>query len=73
MPQKSMALFQSYSHRKFVNEKHIDCSKLFVLVNVKVRLRGRHHVLYTVTIDRELFFRVSCTASCSLLITSFDQ
>jgi hypothetical protein len=40
-----MALFQSYSHRKFVNQKHIDCSKLFVLVNVKVRLRGGHHVL----------------------------
>ncbi len=40
-----MALFQSYSHRKFVNEKHIGCSKLFVLVNVKVRSRGRHHVL----------------------------
>jgi len=40
-----MALFQSYSHRKFVNQKHIDCSKLFVLVNVKVRSRGHHHVL----------------------------
>ncbi len=28
-----------------MKEKHVDCSKLFVLVNVKVRLRGSHHVL----------------------------
>jgi len=71
VPQECLALFKSYYLKKVHELKA--CGLLFFLVNVKVRLRRSHVLIYYDPSEKRNVFQCLVLLQCSLLITSFNQ